>query len=73
MVFVDDVDVNKLHSRDLRERVGVVLQDFHIFSGTVRDNITLNNPDITPERAEWAARSVEADEIGRRRRGRKRE
>ena len=61
MVFVDDVDVNKLHSRDLRERVGVVLQDFHIFSGTVRDNITLNNPDITPERAEWAARSVNAD------------
>jgi len=27
----------------------------------VRDNITLNNPDITPERAEWAARSVNAD------------
>jgi ATP-binding cassette, subfamily B, multidrug efflux pump len=61
MIFLDGNDVNQINSRDLRKRVGVVLQDFHIFSGTVRDNITLNNPNITNERAEWAARVVNAD------------
>ena len=60
MIFLDGVDVNQINSHELHRRVGVVLQDFHIFSGTVRDNITLGNPDITDERAEWAARVVNA-------------
>jgi ATP-binding cassette subfamily B multidrug efflux pump len=60
MIFLDGVDVNHIASSDLRRRIGVVLQDFHIFSGTVRDNITLNDPAISPERAEWAARMVNA-------------
>ena len=61
MIFLDAIDVNRIASGDLRRRVGVVLQDFHIFSGTIRDNITLNDPSISPERAEWAARVVNAD------------
>ena len=61
MIFVDGYDVNDVSSHDLRKRIGVVLQDFHIFSGSILDNITLNNPDITRERAEWAARVVNAD------------
>ncbi|MDG2070363.1 MAG: ABC transporter ATP-binding protein [Pseudomonadales bacterium] len=66
MIFLDGHDVNDIHSRDLRTRVGVVLQDFHIFSGTVRENITLNDPNITNERAEWAARVVNADKFIRK-------
>ena len=61
MIFIDGIDVNDILSRDLRKRVGIVLQDFHIFSGTIRENITLSNPDISDERAEWAARVVNAD------------
>ena len=61
MIFLDGVDVNRIASHDLRKRVGVVLQDFHIFSGSVLDNISLNNPDITEERAIWAAKVVNAD------------
>ena len=61
-VFVDGIDVNSISSKDLRQRIGVVLQDFHIFSGTVYDNISLNNPDISKERVEWAARVVNADQ-----------
>lgn len=61
MIFLDGVDVNRIASADLRKRVGVVLQDFHIFSGTVLENISLNNPEITRERAMWAARVVNAD------------
>lgn len=61
MILLDGIDVNHILSHDLRKRVGIVLQDFHIFSGTIRENITLNNPDISDERAEWAARVVNAD------------
>jgi ATP-binding cassette subfamily B protein len=61
MIFLDGIDLNQIRSRDLRRRIGVVLQDFHIFSGTVRDNIMLNNPDISPQQAEQAARTVNAD------------
>lgn len=63
MIFLDDVDVNHLHSRDLRTRIGVVLQDFHIFSGTILDNIALGNPDMTREKAILAAQTVNADEF----------
>lgn len=61
MIFLDGTDVNHIASTDLRKRVGVVLQDFHIFSGTVAENISLNNPDIDRDRVEWAARVVNAD------------
>ncbi len=59
-IFLDDVDINQLHSRDLRKRVGVVLQDFHIFSGTILDNIALGDPSISRERAIEAAETVNA-------------
>ena len=61
MIFLDGVDVNGIASNDLRTRVGVVLQDFHIFSGTVEENISLNNPQISSERVRWAAKVVNAD------------
>ncbi len=59
-IFLDGIDLNHIHSRDLRRRIGVVLQDFHIFSGSIYDNIALGNPDITPEIAAQAARRVNA-------------
>jgi ATP-binding cassette subfamily B protein len=59
-IFLDGIDLNRIHTRDLRQRIGVVLQDFHIFSGTVFDNIALGDPRITRERAEEAARRVNA-------------
>ncbi|HIE89983.1 MAG TPA: ABC transporter ATP-binding protein [Gammaproteobacteria bacterium] len=60
MLFLDDVDINRLHSRDVRSRVGVVLQDFHIFSGTILDNILLGDPTITRDMAIAAAKTVNA-------------
>jgi ATP-binding cassette subfamily B multidrug efflux pump len=61
MIFLDDIDLNDLRSRDVRKRIGVVLQDFHIFSGTILDNIILGNPGITREMAIDAAKTVNAD------------
>jgi ATP-binding cassette subfamily B multidrug efflux pump len=63
MIFLDDVDLNDLRSKDVRARIGVVLQDFHIFSGTIMDNIVLGNPLISRERAIQAAVTVNAHEF----------
>lgn len=59
-IFLDGIDLNRIHSHDLRRRIGVVLQDFHIFSGTIYDNIALGNPAISREQAEAAARQANA-------------
>ncbi len=59
-IFLDGIDLNQIHSHDLRRRVGVVLQDFHIFSGSVYDNIALGNASISKERAIAAAKTVNA-------------
>lgn len=60
LIFLDGIDLNRIHTRDLRRRIGVVLQDFHIFSGSIYDNIALGNPSVTRERAEQAAKTVNA-------------
>ena len=60
-IFLDDIDLTRIHSNEVRKRIGVVLQDFHIFSGTILDNIILGSPDITREKAIEAARLVNAD------------
>ena len=59
-IFLDGIDLNHIHTHDLRRRIGVVLQDFHIFSGTIRDNIALGDSSIDAERAIAAARTVNA-------------
>jgi ATP-binding cassette, subfamily B, multidrug efflux pump len=63
MILLDDIDLNDLHSRDVRQRIGVVLQDFHIFSGTIMDNIILGNPQISRARAVAAAKTVNAHDF----------
>ena len=62
-IFLDGFDLNRIHTRDLRRRIGVVLQDFHIFSGTIYDNIALGDARITREMAEQAARRVNAHDF----------
>lgn len=59
-IFLDGIDLNHIHSHELRSRIGVVLQDFHIFSGTIHDNIALGDPEITRDKVEAAARQVNA-------------
>ena len=60
-IFLDGIDLNQIHSHALRQRIGVVLQDFHIFSGSVYDNIALGDQRIEMARAVQAARTVNAD------------
>ena len=60
-ITVDGVDVRALPLPDLRRRFGLVLQDVHLFSGSVRENVRLGHPAIGDAEVRAAARSVHAD------------
>jgi ATP-binding cassette subfamily B protein len=59
-VLVDGVDVRDLAQRDLRRRIGAVLQDPFLFSGTIASNIRLLNQAITDEQVRAAAEAANA-------------
>lgn len=59
-VLVDGHDVRDYAQSELRRRIGIVLQDPFIFSGTVAENITMNNPVVTKEMMVEAAQYVNA-------------
>ena len=46
-ILIDDRDIRTYDLRSLREHIGVVLQDVFLFSGTIEENITLGNPEIS--------------------------
>lgn len=60
-ILIDGIDIMDIAPADIRRRVGVVLQDFHIFSGSVYDNIALGNPEVSRDDAIRAAKLVHAD------------
>jgi ATP-binding cassette subfamily B protein len=66
-ILVDGVDVRDWDLAALRGVFGVVLQDAHLFSGTIADNIRLGNAAITDADIERAARAVHADQFIERR------
>ena len=58
-ILVDDVNIAAYDLDYLRKNIGVVLQDVFLFSGTVLDNITLRNPEISKEKVIEAARLID--------------
>jgi ATP-binding cassette subfamily B multidrug efflux pump len=62
-IRIDDVKVEDYKLDTLRSRIGVVLQDVFLFSGSVMDNITLRNPDITKEQVVEAAKMIGVHEF----------
>lgn len=59
-VLIDGVDVKNIKIKDLRRAIGQMLQDVFLFSGTIRSNLTLGNPDFTDAEIEEACRYVNA-------------
>ena len=57
----DGINVNKIKKADLRRSLGIVLQDTHLFTGTVMENIRYGKLDATDEEVKAAARLVNAD------------
>jgi ATP-binding cassette subfamily B protein len=60
-ILLDGVDLREIPQRELRRRVGLVLQDVFLFSGTIEENLALGRPDLGPEEIRRAAAAVEAD------------
>lgn len=59
----DGININKIKKDDLRRSLGIVLQDTHLFTGTVRENIRYGRLDATDEEVEAAARLVHAHDF----------
>ncbi len=62
----DDININKIRKPDLRRSLGMVLQDTHLFTGTVMENIRYGRLDATDEECIAAARLARADGFIRR-------
>ncbi len=62
----DGININKIRKADLRRSLGMVLQETHMFSGTVMDNIRFGRLDATDEECVAAAKLANADGFIRR-------
>ena len=62
----DGININKIRKSDLRRSLGIVLQDTHLFTGTVRENIRFGKLDATDEEVIAAAKLANADGFIRR-------
>lgn len=58
LIKIDGRDINEYTLDALRKRIGVVLQDVFLFSGSIMDNVTLRNPDIRKEDVIKAAKLI---------------
>ena len=65
-VLYDGIDVKEIKKDALRRSLGIVLQDTHLFTGTIADNIRFGKLDATQEEIERAARIANADSFIRR-------
>ena len=59
----DGININKIKKSDLRHSLGIILQDTHLFSGTIKDNIRYGKLDATDEEIINAAKLANAHEF----------
>jgi len=59
-ILIDGVDVREYEKTELRKRIGIVLQDVFLFSGTISDNISLGSPEVSRELIELCSAHVNA-------------
>ena len=62
-ILINGIDIKDFDIDYLRQLTGIVLQEVFLFSGSIYDNITLNNPDIPLERVMEAAKQVGAHDF----------
>jgi ATP-binding cassette subfamily C protein LapB len=62
-IKIDQTDITHMHGDDLRKHVGVVMQMPMLFSGTLKENLLMGNPDASDEELLYAARVAGVDEI----------
>jgi len=62
-ILIDGINIQHVAPADLRKHIGVVLQDVFLFSGDIKNNISLGNEQIPLERIKAAARMVGANKF----------
>lgn len=60
-ILIDDIDITKIKIKSLRRAIGQMLQDVFLFSGTIRENITLNDTSYKDEEILDTCKYVNAD------------
>lgn len=60
-ILYDGINIQDIKKESLRRSLGIVLQDTHLFTGTIRDNIRYSKLDATDEEVEEAAKLANAD------------
>ncbi len=62
-ILIDDVDINNIEIKSLRNAVGQMLQDVFLFTGTIKSNITLHDDEYTDEEINRVCEYVNADKF----------
>ena len=62
-ILIDDVDINNIEIKSLRNAVGQMLQDVFLFTGTIKSNITLHDDEYTDEEINKVCEYVNADKF----------
>lgn len=60
-IFIDGIDIKDYSTKELRDKIGLVLQDPFLYHGTVESNIRMYKDNLTENDIEEAARFVDAD------------
>ncbi|MBJ8112768.1 ABC transporter ATP-binding protein [Bacillus cereus group sp. N6] len=60
-IVIDGVDLERFEEREIRKKIGLVLQDAFLFAGNVKQNIRMYNEEITDEEVKEAAQFVQAN------------
>ena len=59
-ITFDGIDIKEIDKRDLRRSLGMVLQDTHLFTGSIKDNLRFGNPSATDEEVVRGAKRTQA-------------
>ena len=62
-ILIDGINTNEIQKECLRENIGVVLQDVYLFGGNIKDNIRLNDENISDETIKTASEYVNANKF----------
>lgn len=62
-ILIDGIDIKHIKIKSLRKAIGQMLQDVFLFSGTIRNNITLHDESFTQEEIDETCRYVNADKF----------
>lgn len=62
-ITIDGVDITSVPRQTMREHMGIVLQDPYLFTGTIASNVSLNNPNISPEKIKDSLNAVGGERV----------